>query len=140
MKTRLLIGSITALFLYGCGETTAVLECSIPTVIDVSSEYKVEGKLSVKKAQGAINTSIGKGLKAEFSVSDPNSWMSIASTYQYQTCQFINSTSCDDLSESECLDKKNEILNKAFEKINSLLKTKKDELAHFEKAVSTCIE
>lgn len=83
-----------AIYLIGCSEATVVLDCKEPQSLEVIPGLKLGGEISVKKAQGAIDASIGKELKANFASSDPDKWISIASTYQYQMCQFINSSSC----------------------------------------------
>lgn len=123
MKLRQLIPLVlcASVLLSACSETTVVLECAKPTTLDSTVGLKLGGKVSVKQAQGSIDATIGKDLKADFAAADPNSWLSIAATYQYQTCQFLNSTSCDDLPRSECLQKKQDVLNRAFDKINAQL-------------------
>jgi hypothetical protein len=138
LRAHLVVATIV--LLYGCGEATAVLECAKPSSLEISNGINIGGELSVKKAQGAIDAKLGKELKAEFASADPNKWISIAATYQYQTCQLINSSGCDDLSKSQCLEKKKEILNDAFEKINMELKLEKEKLELFNNKVSSCID
>ncbi len=126
-KLIVLLGAIT--YLIGCGETTVVLNCTKPQSLEVISGLKLGGEVSVKKAQGAIDASIGKELKADFDSSDPDKWISIASTYQYQMCKFINSSSCGDLNKDECLTKKQGMFNGTFDKINTELKSEKERRA-----------
>lgn len=116
---------LCVVFLCAC-EGKAVLDCAAPTSIVIADGLKIGGNLSVKSARGVIDASLGRDLKADFAKSDPNSWISIAATYQYQICQSLNSTSCDDLPKSECLSKKKEILNEAFDKINLQLKEERE--------------
>jgi hypothetical protein len=116
---------VCASYLSGCGEQ-AVLDCAKPTSIASTTGLKIGGDVSVKTAQGAISASLGKDLKADFAAADPNTWIAIATTYQYQTCQVLNSTSCSDLPKSACLQKKKEILNEAFDKINLQLKEERE--------------
>lgn len=115
----LLLGAL--FYLSACGEAKVVLKCVKPTILETIVGLKLGGNVSVKRAQGDLEATLGKDLKADFAAADPNSWMSIAAIYQYQTCQFLNSTSCDDLPKSECLSRKQEVLNKAFDKINEQL-------------------
>lgn len=70
----------------------AVINCDEPTKIDIVTGWpRYGGNLSVKEVKGAIDIAIiGEGLKADFVSADPNNWLSIASTYQYQICQFLN--------------------------------------------------
>jgi len=138
---RIIISSIlfSTGILVGCNEAEVVFECAQPQSIKVSEGLSLEGKLSVKNASGTLDANIGSELSAEFASADPNNWISIASNYQYQTCQFINSTSCDDLSKSECLEKKSELLESSYDKINNQLNAEKAKAEKFEQDVSACI-
>lgn len=130
MKIQNYLSVLTTVFyLTGCGEATAVLDCAKPTALETTTGLKVSGDISVKKAQGAVEASIGKELSADFASADPDKWISIAATYQYQTCQFINSASCGELSKSECLTKKQGMFNDAFDKINEQLNAEKEKQA-----------
>lgn len=137
---RIFLFMIMASNLGGCGEATVVLNCAKPKSLEVTKGLNIGGDLSAKDAKGAISAKLGADLRADFASADPNKWISIAATYQYQTCQFINSTRCGDLSESECFHKKTSALNQAFDKINAELNAEKRKLELFQKNVSTCIE
>ncbi|MBK8507600.1 MAG: hypothetical protein IPL51_02855 [Candidatus Competibacteraceae bacterium] len=136
---KILAFIIMVLYLSGCGEATAVINCDKPTKIDIVTGITIGGNLSVKEVKGAIDITIGEGLKADFVSADPNNWLSIASTYQYQICQFLNSSSCSDLSKSQCLDMKFRIFNQAFDKINTELKAAQEKLILSNKKVSECV-
>ena len=117
----------TLLHLTGCNdEVIAVLDCAKPSKLETTTGLKVSGNVSIKKAQGELETNIGKELTAEFTSADPDKWISIAATYQYQTCQFINSAGCGELSKGECLTKKQGMFNNAFDKINTQLNEQKE--------------
>lgn len=124
----------------GCGEATVVLECEKPTKLEIVKGLDVGGEISVKKAKGAISAQLGKQITAEFASADPNRWISIAKTYQYQTCQLISSSRCGDLSESNCFDRKKGALDDAYDKINTQLNAEKEKQELFEKNVSACIK
>lgn len=128
-------------WLSACGETKVVLECAKPTTLSSTVGAKLGGNVSVKQAQGSIDATIGKDLKADFAATDPNTWLSVASTYQYQTCQFLSSASCEDLPRSECLAKKQEVLNTAFDRINAQLnEERKRQDAQKEKQAAAKVE
>ncbi|MCG8610821.1 MAG: hypothetical protein MI864_09835 [Pseudomonadales bacterium] len=138
LKTALIV--IFGCLLYGCGKATVVFECEKPTSLEVVKGIDIGGELSLKKAKGAITAKLGEQITAEFASADPNKWISIAKTYQYQTCQLISSSSCGDLSESECFDKKKRALDEAYDKINDELKSENEKLELFQKNVSACIK
>lgn len=113
---------ISVLYISGCkDEVIAVIDCAKPSKLETTTGLKASGNISIKKAQGELEANIGKAVTAEFTSADPDKWISIATTYQYQTCQFINSVDCGELSETDCLTKKQKILNDSFEKINTQL-------------------
>ncbi|XOV87012.1 MAG: hypothetical protein ACFHX7_18890 [Pseudomonadota bacterium] len=127
-------------FLYGCGEATVVFDCDKPTALEVVKGIDMGGELSLKQAQGAITARLGEQITAEFASADPNKRISIAKTYQYQTCQLINSSSCGDIPESECFDKKKEALDDAYNMINDELRSQEQKLELIQKNVSACIK
>lgn len=123
-----------------CREATVVFECAKPTKLEVVQGIDVGGDIAIKNAKTAINVKLGQVLKTEFVSADPDKWISIAGTYQYQICQLINNTRCGDLSELECLNMKKSALNEAFDKINAEFKAEKEKLEVSQKKVSACIE
>lgn len=124
----------------GCGEATVIIPCEKPLKLEIIKGFDVGGDISIKKASGAITAKLGSQVTAEFESTDPNRWISITKTYQYQTCQLINTLGCGDLSESECFDKKKRTLDEAYNKINAELKVKEERQELFEKKVSACIK
>lgn len=123
---RLIVITATTGLLIACGETQVVIPCVAPTKLSETSGLKLGGNLSVKEAKGAIESAIGRDVRAEFASTDPNTWQALASSYQYQTCQFLNSTSCSDLPKSQCQEQKLRLLNESFEKINQEIRTERE--------------
>lgn len=123
---RLIAITVITGLLIACGETQVVIPCVAPTKLSETSGLKLGGNLSVKEAKGAIDSAIGREVRAEFASTDPNTWQALASSYQYQTCQFLNSTSCSDLPKSQCQEQKLRLLNESFEKINQEIRLERE--------------
>ncbi|MET0008408.1 MAG: hypothetical protein ABW124_13030 [Candidatus Thiodiazotropha sp. 6PLUC9] len=128
---RTLIGILvifSSISLFGCGEARVVLECVAPEIIVETDGIDISGGISIKKAKGDIGVQLGSKLTAEFAKADASSWNYIASTYQYQTCQVVNSTGCGDLSPSDCRSEKQQVLDSAFDKINREINASRERL------------
>lgn len=128
---KLLVGALvvfSSIHLVGCGEAKVVLDCVAPEKVVETDGLNISGGISIKQAKGDIGVQLGSKLTAEFAKADASSWNYIASTYQYQTCQVVNSTGCGDLSASDCRTEKQLVLDSAFDKINKEIKSSRDRL------------
>lgn len=122
-KIHSLLLILSVFYLTGCKDKVrAVIYCEKPSKLETLTGLKTSGKFSIKTVQGELEANIGEEVTAEFTSADPDKWISIAKTYQYQTCQFINSVGCEELSQTECLTIKKQMFDDAFDKINRLLK------------------
>ncbi|MBK9131245.1 MAG: hypothetical protein IPM20_06355 [Gammaproteobacteria bacterium] len=131
-KYILLTLGLAFLLLCAC-DKTEIISCAKPTELTVNEGLDIEGNLTIRDAEGKIKTALGKSLTAKFANTNPDTWMNIASTYQYQTCQLVNSISCGEQSSSDCLDKKKSILDGAYDKILEI-KSKQEDIK-----ISACV-
>lgn len=105
-----------------------VIQCQPPTDIKVTSSLKASADLSLTEAIGSIDTHIGSDLEANFASADPNSWLSVIKTYQWETCQFINASRCGEQSEEACRAAKQKMRDDAFAKILAIYSKQQERL------------
>lgn len=122
MNTKILfiipVITILAVLINGWNEAEIVLNCKQPEKYVGTDGMAIDGSLSIREAKGDIEIQLGSSVSAEFAKTNPSEWSHIALTYQYQTCQLVNSTGCGGLTNSECRKEKKEVLDDAFDKIN----------------------